>query len=148
MRSLTLNWVTFCIETSNKAVVLKLHKEYVPICMEVSELYAASLDLDLVLLISSMYFYPYNYHSTLLESVVNTLLVFPPHWYYHYTVHGKTSFQSMNFSWSFFLNITIPLLLLWIDSPSYNLLIFVMTSVFNCDCTTLCIFVSGLRSTP
>ncbi|CAN1226033.1 Protein MOR1 [Linum grandiflorum] len=34
VRSLTLNWVTFCIETSNKAVVLKAHKEYVPICME------------------------------------------------------------------------------------------------------------------
>ncbi|KAF6163136.1 hypothetical protein GIB67_025000 [Kingdonia uniflora] len=34
VRSLTLNWVTFCIETSNKAVVLKLHKDYVPICME------------------------------------------------------------------------------------------------------------------
>lgn len=37
VRSLTLNWVTFCIETSNKATVLKLHKEYVPICMEVNE---------------------------------------------------------------------------------------------------------------
>lgn len=36
VRSLTLNWVTFCIETSNKAVVLKLHKDYVPIFMEVS----------------------------------------------------------------------------------------------------------------
>ncbi|KAF8391377.1 hypothetical protein HHK36_023681 [Tetracentron sinense] len=34
VRSLTLNWVTFCIETSIKAVVLKLHKDYVPICME------------------------------------------------------------------------------------------------------------------
>lgn len=34
VRSLTLNWVAFCIETSNKATVLKLHKEYVPICME------------------------------------------------------------------------------------------------------------------
>ncbi|KAH0698218.1 hypothetical protein KY290_016025 [Solanum tuberosum] len=34
VRSLTLNWVTFCIETSNKAVILKAHKEYVPICME------------------------------------------------------------------------------------------------------------------
>ncbi|TQD81851.1 hypothetical protein C1H46_032604 [Malus baccata] len=34
VRSLTLNWVTFCIETSNKAVVLKLHKDYVPIFME------------------------------------------------------------------------------------------------------------------
>ncbi|XP_050154632.1 protein MOR1-like isoform X4 [Malus sylvestris] len=34
VRSLTLNWVTFCIETSNKAVVLKLHKDYVPILME------------------------------------------------------------------------------------------------------------------
>ncbi|XP_020521683.1 protein MOR1 isoform X2 [Amborella trichopoda] len=34
VRSLTLNWVTFCIDTSNKAVVLKLHKDYVPICME------------------------------------------------------------------------------------------------------------------
>lgn len=36
VRSMTLNWVTFCIETSNKAVVLKLHKDYVPIFMEVS----------------------------------------------------------------------------------------------------------------
>ena len=49
VRSLTLNWVTYCIETSNKAVVLKLHKDYVPICMEVSELsvlvsYSCSLD--------------------------------------------------------------------------------------------------------
>lgn len=34
VRSLTLNWVTFCIEMSNKAVVSKVHKEYVPICME------------------------------------------------------------------------------------------------------------------
>lgn len=34
VRSLTLNWVTFCFETSNKAVVLKVHKDYVPICME------------------------------------------------------------------------------------------------------------------
>ncbi|GAB4826923.1 Protein MICROTUBULE ORGANIZATION 1 [Ancistrocladus abbreviatus] len=34
VRSSTLNWVTFCIETSNKAVVLKVHKDYVPICME------------------------------------------------------------------------------------------------------------------
>ncbi|KAK6149887.1 hypothetical protein DH2020_017412 [Rehmannia glutinosa] len=34
VRSLTLNWVTFCIETSNKAAILKVHKEYVPICME------------------------------------------------------------------------------------------------------------------
>ncbi|XP_020588721.1 protein MOR1 isoform X3 [Phalaenopsis equestris] len=34
VRSLTLNWVTFCMETSNKAAVLKLHKDYVPICME------------------------------------------------------------------------------------------------------------------
>ncbi|CAA2964836.1 MOR1 isoform X1 [Olea europaea subsp. europaea] len=34
VRSLTLNWVTFCIETSNKALILKVHKEYVPICME------------------------------------------------------------------------------------------------------------------
>ncbi|ONK78042.1 uncharacterized protein A4U43_C02F13600 [Asparagus officinalis] len=34
VRSLTLNWVTYCIETSNKAIVLKLHKDYVPICME------------------------------------------------------------------------------------------------------------------
>lgn len=36
VRSLTLNWVTFCIETSSKAVILKVHKDYVPICMEVS----------------------------------------------------------------------------------------------------------------
>ncbi|KAI3466656.1 hypothetical protein Pfo_023319, partial [Paulownia fortunei] len=34
VRSLTLNWVTFCIESSNKAAILKVHKEYVPICME------------------------------------------------------------------------------------------------------------------
>ncbi|KAG0539891.1 hypothetical protein BDA96_03G361300 [Sorghum bicolor] len=34
VRSLTLTWVAICIETSNKATVLKLHKEYVPICME------------------------------------------------------------------------------------------------------------------
>ncbi|KAJ7975023.1 protein MOR1 [Quillaja saponaria] len=34
VRSLTLTWVTFCIETSCKAVVLKAHKDYVPICME------------------------------------------------------------------------------------------------------------------
>ncbi|KAG0466494.1 hypothetical protein HPP92_018074 [Vanilla planifolia] len=32
--SLTLNWVTFCIETSNKTIVLRLHKDYVPICIE------------------------------------------------------------------------------------------------------------------
>ena len=38
VRSLTLNWLTFCIETSNKTVLQKIHKEYVPICMEVSEL--------------------------------------------------------------------------------------------------------------
>ncbi|KAL6992610.1 Protein MICROTUBULE ORGANIZATION 1 [Sarracenia purpurea var. burkii] len=34
VRSLTLTWVSLCIETSNKAVVLKVHKEYVPLCME------------------------------------------------------------------------------------------------------------------
>ncbi|KAL3627734.1 Protein MICROTUBULE ORGANIZATION 1 [Castilleja foliolosa] len=34
VRSMTLNWVTFCIDTSNKATILKVHKEYVPICME------------------------------------------------------------------------------------------------------------------
>lgn len=34
VRSLTLNWLTFCIETSNKAVIQKAHKDYVPICME------------------------------------------------------------------------------------------------------------------
>ncbi|TXG48248.1 hypothetical protein EZV62_027542 [Acer yangbiense] len=34
VRSLTLNWVTFCIETSDKAVVLYVHKDYVHICME------------------------------------------------------------------------------------------------------------------
>ncbi|VFQ78444.1 unnamed protein product [Cuscuta campestris] len=34
VRSLTLNWVTICIETSSKAIILKIHKEYVPICME------------------------------------------------------------------------------------------------------------------
>ncbi|XP_054776764.1 protein MOR1 [Prosopis cineraria] len=34
VRSLTLTWLTFCIETSNKGVVLKVHKDYVPICME------------------------------------------------------------------------------------------------------------------
>ncbi|XP_076948805.1 protein MOR1-like [Bidens hawaiensis] len=34
VRSLTLNWITYCIETSNKAVIIKVHKDYVPICME------------------------------------------------------------------------------------------------------------------
>ncbi|XP_062104816.1 protein MOR1-like [Humulus lupulus] len=34
VRSSTLNWVTFCIETSNKAVILKVHKDSVPILME------------------------------------------------------------------------------------------------------------------
>ncbi|KAL4563558.1 hypothetical protein LXL04_027601 [Taraxacum kok-saghyz] len=34
VRSLTLNWVTYCIDTSNKATILKVHKDYVPICME------------------------------------------------------------------------------------------------------------------
>ncbi|XP_062100140.1 protein MOR1-like [Humulus lupulus] len=34
VRSSTFNWVTFCIETSNKAVILKVHKDYVPILME------------------------------------------------------------------------------------------------------------------
>ncbi|KAI3709962.1 hypothetical protein L2E82_39732 [Cichorium intybus] len=34
VRSLTLNWVTYCVETSNKATILKVHKDYVPICME------------------------------------------------------------------------------------------------------------------
>lgn len=34
VRSLTLNWVMFCIESSNKATILKIHKDYVPICME------------------------------------------------------------------------------------------------------------------
>ncbi|XP_042428595.1 protein MOR1-like [Zingiber officinale] len=34
VRSLTLNWVTFCIETNNKATILKLHKDFVPIFLE------------------------------------------------------------------------------------------------------------------
>ncbi|XP_042752685.1 protein MOR1 [Lactuca sativa] len=34
VRSLTLNWVANCVETSNKATILKVHKDYVPICME------------------------------------------------------------------------------------------------------------------
>ncbi|XP_073114484.1 protein MOR1 isoform X2 [Elaeis guineensis] len=34
VRSLALSWVTCCIETSNKTVVLKMHKDYVPIFME------------------------------------------------------------------------------------------------------------------
>lgn len=40
VRSLTLNWLTCCIEASNKPVVLKVHKEYVSICVEVSALHA------------------------------------------------------------------------------------------------------------
>ncbi|CAN6462652.1 unnamed protein product [Victoria cruziana] len=34
VRSLSLNWVTFCIETSNRQTVLKVQKDYVLICME------------------------------------------------------------------------------------------------------------------
>lgn len=37
VRSLTLIWVTFCIETNNKATILKLHKDYVPVFLEVSK---------------------------------------------------------------------------------------------------------------
>lgn len=35
VRSSCLTWVATCIETSNKPTVLKLHKEYIPILMEV-----------------------------------------------------------------------------------------------------------------
>lgn len=49
VRSMTLNWVTFCIETSNKAVVLKLHKDYVPIFMEVSASLLECLMYDFML---------------------------------------------------------------------------------------------------
>ncbi|KAI5081631.1 hypothetical protein GOP47_0001374 [Adiantum capillus-veneris] len=34
VRSLTLLWITTCIESSPKAAVLKLHKDYIPILME------------------------------------------------------------------------------------------------------------------
>ncbi|WOL12536.1 protein MOR1 [Canna indica] len=34
VRSLTLNWLTFFIETNNKATILKMHKDYVPIFLE------------------------------------------------------------------------------------------------------------------
>lgn len=34
VRSLTLNWVTFCFKTSTKSIIQKVHKDYVPICME------------------------------------------------------------------------------------------------------------------
>ncbi|CAO2842672.1 unnamed protein product [Amaranthus hypochondriacus] len=34
VRSMTLNWLNFCIETSNKSVIQKAHKDYVPVCME------------------------------------------------------------------------------------------------------------------
>ncbi|AET01913.2 microtubule organization protein [Medicago truncatula] len=34
VRSLTMTWVTFCIETSNKGIITKVHKDYVPICMD------------------------------------------------------------------------------------------------------------------
>ncbi|KAL2324840.1 hypothetical protein Fmac_023898 [Flemingia macrophylla] len=34
VRSLSLTWVAFCIETSNKGIITKVHKDYVPICME------------------------------------------------------------------------------------------------------------------
>lgn len=35
VRSLCLTWIATCIESSNKPTVLKLHKDYVPILMEV-----------------------------------------------------------------------------------------------------------------
>lgn len=34
VRALTLKWVTFCIEMSKKAIILKSYKDYVPICIE------------------------------------------------------------------------------------------------------------------
>lgn len=75
VRSLTLNWVTFCIETSNKAVILKAHKEYVPICMEVSSmgyyvllfLIVPSLSFDklLLIVISTLKSYLFPFFTTL-----------------------------------------------------------------------------------
>jgi hypothetical protein len=59
VRSSTLTWVAFCIETSNKATVLKLHKEYVPICMEVNNhfiLLATSLFLVLFCIWADLFF--------------------------------------------------------------------------------------------
>lgn len=57
VRSMTLNWVTFCIETSNKAVVLKLHKDYVPIFMEVSASLLECLMYDFDLYALKVFFY-------------------------------------------------------------------------------------------
>lgn len=51
VRSLTLSWVTFCIETSNKAAILKVHKEYVPICMEVSSTLCFSQTCSFILIL-------------------------------------------------------------------------------------------------
>lgn len=34
VRSLTLTWITSCIESSPKATILKVHKDYIPILME------------------------------------------------------------------------------------------------------------------
>ncbi|KAJ7532598.1 hypothetical protein O6H91_13G011700 [Diphasiastrum complanatum] len=34
VRSLCLNWVTYCIETTSKANLVKLHKDYIPILIE------------------------------------------------------------------------------------------------------------------
>ena len=59
VRSSTLTWVAICIETSNKATVLKLHKEYVPICMEVTNhfiLLATSLFLVLFCICADLFF--------------------------------------------------------------------------------------------
>lgn len=40
-----MTWVTFCIETSNKGIITKVHKDYVPICMEVSFVLLHTFDL-------------------------------------------------------------------------------------------------------
>lgn len=64
VRSLTLTWVAFCIETSNKATVLKLHKEYVPICMEVNNHFM----LSLISLLICCFVFTLNYVSSILSA--------------------------------------------------------------------------------
>lgn len=63
VRSSTLSWVTFCIETSNKAVVLKVHKEYVPIFMEVSGSHALSSSIVKFFSVFFKNFYFHLVHS-------------------------------------------------------------------------------------
>lgn len=80
VRSLTLSWVTFCIETSNKAAILKVHKEYVPICMEVSYLHVFQIHSFILVLILLNELLLLSW-LILNQNTIENLIVFVEHWW-------------------------------------------------------------------